>query len=74
MYLCLENHYKCSCFSNSYTILGASLVAQLVKNLPAMREAWVQFLDWEDPWRRAWKPTLVFLPGESPWTEEPGGL
>ena len=25
------------------------------------------------PWRRAWKPTLVFLPGESPWIEEPGG-
>ena len=23
------------------------------------------------PWRRAWQPTLVFLPGESPWTEEP---
>ena len=26
------------------------------------------------PWRRAWQPTLVFLQGESPWTEEPGGL
>ena len=26
------------------------------------------------PWRRAWHPTPVFLPGESPWTEEPGGL
>ena len=26
------------------------------------------------PWRRAWQPTLVSLPGESPWTEEPGGL
>ena len=25
-------------------------------------------------WRRAWQPTPVFLPGESPWTEEPGGL
>ena len=25
-------------------------------------------------WRRAWQPTLVFVPGESPWTEEPGGL
>ena len=22
------------------------------------------------PWRRAWQPTPVFLPGESPWTEE----
>ena len=27
----------------------ASLVAELVKNSPAMRWTWVQFLDWEDP-------------------------
>ena len=27
----------------------ASLVAQLIKNLPAMRETWVQYLNWEDP-------------------------
>ena len=26
------------------------------------------------PWRRAWQPSPVFLPGESPRTEEPGGL
>ena len=26
------------------------------------------------PWRRAWQPTLVFLPGEFPWTGEPGRL
>ena len=26
------------------------------------------------PWRRAWQPTPVFSPGESPWTEEPGEL
>ena len=26
------------------------------------------------PWRRAGQPTPVFLPGESPWTEEPGRL
>ena len=26
------------------------------------------------PWRRAWQPTPVFLPGESPWTEKPGEL
>ena len=26
------------------------------------------------PWRRAWQPTAVVLPGESPWTEEPGWL
>ena len=26
------------------------------------------------PWRRKWQPIPVFLPGQSPWTEEPGGL
>ena len=28
----------------------------------------------KSPWKRAWQPAPVFLPGESPWTEEPGGL
>ena len=45
----------------------------MVKNPPAMREAWVLSLGWEVPWRRAWQPTPVFLPGKSPWTEERGG-
>ena len=45
-------------------------MAQKVKNPPAMWEAWVGTI----PWRRAWQPTPVFFPGESPWTEEPGGL
>ena len=48
----------------------ASLVAQMVKNPPAMRETWVGKI----PWRRVWQPTPVFLPGESPWTEESGEL
>ena len=38
----------------------ASLVAQLVKNRPAMRETWVQSLGWEDPLVRERLPTLVF--------------
>ena len=45
----------------------ASLVAQTVKNPPAMRETWVPH-PWVEkmPWRRAWQqPTPVFLPGES---------
>ena len=32
-----------------YKFYGASLVAQMVKNLPAMQETWVQSLSWEDP-------------------------
>ena len=52
----------------------ASLVAQMVKNLPVMRETWVNPCAGKIPWRRAWQPALVALPGESQWTEEPGGL
>ena len=44
---------------------GASLIAQLVKNLPAMQETRVQFLGREDPLEKEWQPTPVFLPGES---------
>ena len=48
-------------------------MAQMVKNPLAVWETWVGSLDWEIPCRRAWQPTPVFLPGESPRTEEPGG-
>ena len=35
--------------NSKYLPSGASLVAQLIKNLPAMQETPVQFLGWEDP-------------------------
>ena len=41
-----------------------SLIAQMVKNLPAMQVIRVQSLGQEDPLRRAWQPTPVFLPGD----------
>ena len=37
----------------------------VVKNLPAMLETWVPSPGWEDPQRRKWQPTPVFLSGES---------
>ena len=50
-------------------------MAQRVKHLSAMQETQVQSLGQEDPpWRKARQPTPVFLPGESLWTKEPGGL
>ena len=49
---------------NMYTHLGASLIAQLIKNPPAMQETPVRSLGWEDPWRRERLPTSVFWPGE----------
>ena len=66
------NMYQVMTFIYTYT--WASLVAQIVKNWPAIHETQVQSLDWED-----------FFPGEDsgfssilacriPWTEEPGEL
>ena len=43
----------------------ASLVAQLVKNLPAMQETWVPSLGLEDPLEEEMQPTPVFFPGKS---------
>ena len=37
-------------------------MAQRLKRLPAMQETWVRSLGWEDPLRRKWQPTPVFLP------------
>ena len=45
----------------------------MVKIPTVMRETWVQSMGWEDPLEEG-MTTPVFLPGESPWTEEPGGL
>ena len=53
----------------------ASLVAQMINNLPAMWwENWVHPWVRKIYWRRVWQPTPVFLPGEYPWIEEPGEL
>ena len=53
---------------------GASLVAQTVKNLPAMQETWVQSLDWEDPLDKGMATHSSIFAWRIPWTEEPGGL
>ena len=47
---------------------------RLVKYLPERQETRVRPLGWEDPLEKEWPLTPVFLPGESPGTEEPGGL
>ena len=52
----------------------ASLIAQLVKNLPAMREIWGQSLGWEDPLEEGMATHSSILAGESPRTDQPGGL
>ena len=49
-------------------------MAQMVKNLPAMQEIWVQFLGWKDPLEKEMATHSSILAWEIPWTEEPGGL
>ena len=53
---------------------GASLIAQSVKNLPAMQEIRVQFLGREDPLEKEMATHSSILAWKIPWTEEPGGL
>ena len=50
------------------------LVPQMVKNLPAMKETWVQFLGWEDPLEKGMATHSSILAWRIPWTEEPGRL
>ena len=53
---------------------SASLVDQLVNNLPAMLETWVQSLGWEDPQEKGMATHSGILAWRIPWTEELGGL
>ena len=52
----------------------ASLVAQMVKNLPATWETWVRSLGWEDPLEKEMASHSSILAWRIPWTEEPGRL
>ena len=52
----------------------ASLVAQLVKNLPATQETWVLFLGREDPMEKEMATHSSILAWRIPWTEEPTRL
>ena len=57
-----------------YGCARASLIAQLVKSLPAMQETWVQFLGGEDPPEEEMATHSSILAWRIPWTEEPGRL
>ena len=76
---CLQSFPASGSFPMSQSLnYMTSHVALVVKNPPANSgdikrcrfDPWVQ----KALWRRVWQPTPMFLPGESPWTEEPGGL
>ena len=57
-----------------YTVFWASLVAQRLKHLPAIRETWVQSLGQEDPLEKEMATHSSILAWRIPWTEEPGRL
>ena len=54
--------------------MGTSLVAQMVKNLPGMRETHIQPLGQEDSLEKGMATHSSILAWRIPWTEEPGGL
>ena len=61
-------------FSDTTTNIWSSLVAQTVKNLPAMQETRVQSLGWEYPLEKGMATHSSILAWSIPYTEEPGGL
>ena len=63
-------HVVCTFFIHSYPLL----VAQKVKNLPAMWETWVRSLGREDPLEERMAAHSSILAWRIPWTEETGGL
>ena len=59
---------------SSFIRWGASLVAQTVKDLPAIQETWVQSLAWDDPLEKGKATHSSILAWRIPWIEEPGRL
>ena len=67
-----RNHFLVRRYIYIYICLRASQVAQWYRIRLPMQETWVQSLGREDPWRRKWQPTPVFLPGK--FHDDPGWL
>ena len=63
--------YPRSALGTAFELFGASLVAQTVKNLPAMQETRVRYLGWEGPLEATHSRILAW---KIPWTDEPGRL
>ena len=67
---CIKITFLCNCV---YFVLQIFPVAQTVKNLPAVRETWVQSLGWKDPLEKGMTIHSSILAWTIPWTEGPGG-
>ena len=64
MDICVFHNIPRYIFLKQYSIYWVFLVAQMVKNPPAMQDTWVWSLGWEYLLEREWLPTPVFLPGQ----------
>ena len=62
------------CFEKCLAHNLTPMVAQTVKNVPAVQETWVQSLGQEDPLERGMANHSSILVWRIPWTEEPSGL
>ena len=71
---CFQQIHMVKAFFLLYEEKGASLVAQTVKNLPAMQKTQVQSLHGEDPLEEGIATRSSILVWRIPWTEEPGRL
>ena len=69
----MKKIYLSTKFSPKHDIFS-SLVAQIVKNLSAVQETWVQSLGREDSLEKGMATHSSVLAWRIPWTEEPGGL
>ena len=70
----LDLDRKLEIFETILWIQGASIMAQMVKNLPAMQETWIQSLGWEDLLEKGTATHSSILAWRIPWTEKPGEL
>ena len=66
----LDYHYLCI----KLLLFTAPLVAQMVRNMPAMQEIWIWSLGQKDSLEKGMATHSIILTCIIPWTEEPGGL
>ena len=78
MYVYIHTHIYIHTHAHTHTHtnthIQASMVTQMVKNLPAMQETWVRSLNQEDILERGMATHSSILAGKIPYTEKPGRL
>ena len=72
--LFLMNSYWSPVFASFSSVYGASLLAQMVKNLSAMWKTWFRYLGWDDPLEKGMATHSSILAWRIPWTEMPHGV